>query len=126
MMFQSKNNTSSLGSILSKDIEINGDINITGDLLIYGKISGNINSTGVINTAKGSIIKGNIKAKKIFISGVVNGNLDIGNKVVIESSGTLNGDIQATIITIEEGANFDGMCNMLKSSESNVQKISAI
>ena len=126
MMFQSKNNTSSLGSIMSKDIEINGDINISGDILIYGKVYGNINSNGVINTAKGSVIEGHITAKKIFISGSVNGNLDIENKVVIESSGTLNGNIKASIITIEEGANFDGMCNMLKSSESNVQKISAI
>ena len=65
MMFQSKNNTSSLGSIISKDLEINGDINISGDILIYGKIYGNINSTGVINTAKGSIIDGHITAKKI-------------------------------------------------------------
>ena len=126
MMFQSKNNTSSLGSIMSQDIEINGDINISGDMIIYGKIYGNINSTGVINTAKGSIIKGHIEAKKIFISGTITGNLDIKNKVVIESSGTLNGNIKASIITIEEGANFDGMCNMLKSNESAVQKISAI
>jgi len=126
MMFQSKNNTSSLGSIMSKDIEINGDINISGDILIYGKVYGNINSNGIINTAKGSVIEGHITAKKIFISGAVNGNLDIENKVVIETSGTLNGNIKASIITIEEGASFDGMCNMLKSSESNVQKISSI
>ena len=126
MMFQSKNNTNSLGSIMSKDIEINGDINISEDILIYGKVYGSINSTGIINTAKGSIIDGDIKAKTIFISGTVNGNLDIENKAVIESSGILNGNIKASIITIEEGANFDGMCNMLKSSESNVQKISAI
>ena len=111
---------------MSKDIEINGHIDISEDILIYGKIYGNINSTGVINTAKGSIIDGDIKAKNIFISGTVNGNLDIDNKVVIESSGTLNGNIKSSIITIEEGATFDGMCNMLKSGESNVQKISAI
>ena len=40
MMFQSKNNTNSLGSILSKDIEINGDINISGDILICYTTSG--------------------------------------------------------------------------------------
>ena len=39
---------------MSRDIEINGDINISGDILIYGKVYGNINSTGVINTAKES------------------------------------------------------------------------
>ena len=124
-MFQS-NNSNSLGSIMSQDIEINGDINIAGDIIIYGKIYGNINSTGIINTAKGSIVDGHIKAKKIFISGDITGNLDIEDKVVIESSGTLNGNIKASIITIEEGANFDGMCNMLKSNTSTVQKISEI
>ena len=126
MMFQSKNSNSSLGSIMSKDIEINGDINISGDILIYGKVYGNITSSGTINTAKGSVVEGHITAKTIFISGTINGNLDIDNKVVIESSGTLNGNIKSSIIIIEEGANFDGMCNMLKSGESNVQKISAI
>ena len=125
-MFQSKNNTNALGSIMSQDIEINGDIDIAGDIIIYGKIYGNINSTGVINTAAGSVIDGHIKAKKIFISGTITGNIDIQEKVVIESSGTLNGNIKASIITIEEGANFDGMCNMLKSNKSTVQKISAI
>ena len=75
-MFQS-NNTNSLGSIMSQDIEINGDINIAGDIIIYGKIYGNINSTGIINTAAGSVIYGHIKAKKIFISGTITGNVDI-------------------------------------------------
>ena len=127
MMFQSKNNTGILASIISKDVEINGDINISGDILIYGKVTGNIHSTGIINTAKGSSIDGDIKAKKIFISGSINGNLDIVNKAIIESSGELNGNIKAAIITIEEGAYFDGMCNMLKSSnESTVKKITAI
>ena len=126
MMFQSKNNTNSLSSIISQDVEINGDIDISGDIIIYGKIYGNINSTGVINTAQGSVIDGHIKAKKIFISGTITGNLDVEEKVIIESSGTLNGNIKASIVTIEEGANFDGMCNMLKTKESTVQKISAI
>ena len=125
-MFQSKNNTNSFGSIISEDLEVSGDINITGDLIIYGKVYGNINSTGVINMAKGSLIDGHIKAKKIFIGGTINGNLDIENKVIIEKSGTLNGNIKALIITIEEGAKFDGMCSMLKSAESAVQKISSI
>ena len=67
-MFQSKNNTGTLASFISKDVEINGDINISGDILIYGKVTGNIHSTGIINTAKGSAIDGDIKAKNESIS----------------------------------------------------------
>ena len=54
------------------------------------------------------------------------GNLNIENKVVLGKTGVLTGDIQSSILTIEEGGNFDGMCNMLKPSESKVQKISSI
>ena len=37
-----------------------------------------------------------------------------------------DGRDDCTLFFFEEGANFDGMCNMLKSNKSTVQKISAI
>ena len=126
-MFQSnKNSSNSLGSILAPEIEINGDINVAGNVIVYGKVFGSIKSTGTVNTAKGSFIEGNVDAKDLFISGKITGNINIENKVVLGSSGELTGNIEAAIITIEEGANFDGMCNMLKGVESKVKKISTI
>ena len=126
-MFQSDKKTNSLGSILAPEIEIQGNINVSGNIIVYGKVYGCIKSTGLVNTAKGSLVEGDIKAKDAFISGRVSGNLDIDNKVVLGSSGYLSGNIQSLILTIEEGANFDGMCNMLKdSSESKVKKIGTL
>ena len=123
-MFQSNNKSSSLGTILAPEIEIQGDITISENIIIYGKVIGNICSSGNINTAEGSVISGKIKAKSISISGVINGDLDIEDKVILNSAGTLNGNIKASIISIEEGANFEGMCNMLHQNETKVQKIS--
>ena len=77
--------------------------------------------TGHVHFGENKVQEAELKWKEIKKK-----HLNIKNKVVIESSGTLNGNIEASIITIEEGANFDGMCNMLKSNESAVQKISAI
>ncbi len=125
-MFQSKNKTNSLGTILDHKIELNGDITIAGNIMIYGKVNGNIHSTGIIHTAEGSIITGEIKAKSISISGTINGNIDIEDKVILSSNGTLHGNIKASIVSIEEGANFDGICNMLKSAETKVKKISTL
>ena len=77
--------------------------------------------------AKESIIEGDIEAKNAFISGKVKGHLNIENKVVLGSTGDIEGNIKSAILTIEEGANFEGMCNMLKqSTQSNVKKINVL
>jgi len=126
-MFQSNKINNSLGTILAKEIEIHGNINVKGNIIIYGKVYGNINSTGIVNTAKESIIEGDIEAKNAFISGKVKGHLNIENKVVLGSTGDIEGNIKSAILTIEEGANFEGMCNMLQqSAKSNVKKINAL
>ena len=122
-MFQSDNKKNSLGTILAPEIDIKGDINVSGNIIVYGKVHGNIISSGTVNTAKGSIINGNIHAQATFISGEVNGNVEVAKKVVLGPSCQLNGNIKASIITIEEGANFDGMCSMLHAKEPQVERI---
>ena len=73
-MFQSnKSQSSSLGTILAPEIDITGDINVSGNIILFGKVTGDIVSTGIVNTAKGSRVKGNIKAKSTNISGEVTG-----------------------------------------------------
>ena len=123
-MFQSnKSQSSSLGTILAPEIDITGDINVSGNIIVFGKVTGDIVSTGIVNTAKGSRVTGNIKAKSTNISGEVNGNIEVEKKVVLGTTCTLNGNIEAAIITIEEGAKFDGLCSMLKTKETHVEKI---
>lgn len=123
-MFQSnKSQSSSLGTILAPEIDITGDINVSGNIIVFGKVTGDIISTGIVNTAKGSRVTGNIKAKSTNISGEVTGNIEVEKKVVLGTTCTLNGNIEAAIITIEEGAKFDGLCSMLKTKETHVEKI---
>ena len=54
------------------------------------------------------------------------GNIDIENKVILNSTASVNGNIKASIVSIEEGANFDGICNMLKPNETKVKKINTL
>tara|TARA_Y100000994_G_scaffold159643_1_gene130861 strand:- start:423 stop:839 length:417 start_codon:yes stop_codon:yes gene_type:complete len=116
-MFQSKKINSNISSILGPEVEIKGNVNVTGDLLIYGKVFGNINSKGTVNSANGSLVKGNITAGNASISGEVQGDLDIESKVVLGENSYLSGNLKAAIITIEEGAKFDGMCKMIQDDK---------
>ena len=120
-MFQSNSMKNNMSSILGPEVEITGDVKVAGDLLIYGKVYGNIVSKGAVNSAKGSLIKGDINAENASISGTVEGNLDIQSKVVLGSNSYLTGNLKAAIITIEEGAKFDGMCSMIKKQTATIK-----
>ena len=117
-MFQSKKTYNTMSSILGPELKIDGDIKVNGDLLIYGEVNGSISSKGTINSAKGSLVKGNISAKNATISGTVEGDLDVESKVILGTNSYLTGNLKAAIITIEEGARFDGMCSMVKNENS--------
>ena len=121
-MFQSDklenkiNNKSS--SILGPELEIHGDVKVSGSLLIYGKVFGNIHSTGAVRTANGSQVKGNITAREVTIGGKVDGDVDVNKKVTLGDSSILTGNLKAAILTIEEGAKFEGVCNMASNGQS--------
>ena len=60
------------------------------------------------------------------MSGTVKGNLEIESKVILGKSSHVTGNLKAAIITIEEGAKFDGMCNMINdSSQSKSSQITS-
>ena len=106
-----------ISSILSPEVEITGDVKVSGSILIYGKILGKLESQGTVRTAKGSYIKGNIFAKDAQISGKVDGDLTVNGKVTLGNSAYLTGNLNAKVLIIEEGAQFDGVVNMIKKTE---------
>ncbi len=114
-----------MSSILGPELKIDGDIDVRGNLLIYGQVTGNVTSQGTINSAKNSLVEGNISAENASIHGIVKGDLNINNKVLLGRGSHLEGNLQATIITIEEGAKFDGMCHMIQENKED-KKIQSI
>ena len=117
-MFQSVKPESKSSSILGPELEIHGDVKVSGSLLIYGKVFGNIQSNGTIQTANGSVVNGNISARDASISGKMDGDLDVEKKVTLGDTSYLSGNLKASILTIEEGAKFDGVCSMAKDSQA--------
>ena len=109
-------------SILGPELEIHGDVKVSGSLLIYGKVFGNIRSNGSVRTAAGSEVKGNIFANEATIGGKVDGDIDVSKKVILGDSSNLTGNLKAAILTIEEGAKFEGVCNMKKNNKISENK----
>ena len=94
--------------ILSSDVEIKGSIKFQKELLIDGKVEGEINSDGVLTIGENADIQGEIKTKSITVYGKVRGNITVGERCELKSRCTLQGDLKAARLVIEEGATFIG------------------
>src|SRR5215203_15032 len=94
--------------ILSSDVEIKGSIKFQKELLIDGKVEGDINSDGVLTVGENAEIHGEIKTKSITVFGKVQGNITVAERCELKSRCTLQGDLKAARLVIEEGATFIG------------------
>jgi len=94
--------------ILSSDVEIKGSIKFQKELLIDGKVEGEINSDGVLTIGENADIRGEVKTKSITVFGKVQGNITVAERCELKAKSTLQGDLKAARLVIEEGATFIG------------------
>jgi cytoskeletal protein CcmA (bactofilin family) len=94
--------------VLSSDVEIKGSIKFQKELLIDGKVEGEINSDGVLTIGENADIRGEVKTKSITVYGKVHGNITVAERCELKSKCTLQGDLKAARLVIEEGATFIG------------------
>jgi cytoskeletal protein CcmA (bactofilin family) len=94
--------------VLSSDVEIKGSIKFQKELLIDGKVEGEIHSEGVLTIGENADIRGEIKTKSITVFGKVQGNITVTERCELKSKCTLQGDLKAARLIIEEGATFIG------------------
>jgi len=109
--------------VLSSDVEIKGTIKFQKELLIDGKVEGEINSDGVLTVGENADIRAEIKTKSITIYGKVQGNVTVSERCELKSKCTLQGDLKAARLIIEEGATFIGKSEV--SSGMSVKAASA-
>ncbi|HEY2712043.1 MAG TPA: polymer-forming cytoskeletal protein [Chthoniobacterales bacterium] len=104
--------------VLSKDVEIKGSIKFQKELMIDGKVEGEIHSDGVLTIGENADIRGEIKTKSITVFGKVHGNITVGERCELKSRCTLQGDLKAARLVIEEGATFIGKSEVTSGKTS--------
>lgn len=98
------------GSVIQKDDRVQGALRSSGALRIDGTFEGTIESTGTVMVSEGALVKADITACNLIISGEVIGGVRCQGAVVIRSTARVNGDIEAGSFEMEPGANIAGRC----------------
>ena len=105
-------------SLLSKKVNIVGEIQGNEDLHVEGRFKGSIKITGNIFVGPTGVVEADVEAQNITIQGKINGNVLARQQLEIQSAGELIGDCSAQSIDIKEGAVFEGRSNMLRPATS--------
>jgi len=101
---------------LSQGIRIKGEITGGEDLFIDGTVEGKLNfQNSVLTVGPNATVKADITAREIVVRGRVQGKLDGSDRVQIWSSARVDGDIHASRVAIEEGAEIHGKMEAGKS-----------
>lgn len=111
----------SVGSI-GKSIVVKGELTGNEDVEIDGTVDGDIRlPEHVLTIGPNGKVGGSIHAKTIQILGNVKGDVSASERIEIESSGVVEGDLRSPRLLVQEGAVFNGSIEMSggQSSQTN-------
>lgn len=97
---------------IGSTVLIKGDISGKSDVRVAGNINGSVNIDGELIIEKSGHVEGEIKSVTAVIAGSVKGNIDVSEKLILESSSQYVGNIKTKQLIIQEGAIFQGNCQM--------------
>ncbi|MGL5665221.1 MAG: bactofilin family protein [Shewanella sp.] len=94
-------------TFISASTSIEGEMQLAGTALVAGKLAGNIRCAGQIKIELGGEVSGELCCDELKVCGVFRGKVRC-NKLVIVSSGTVEGEVLSHQLEIYEGGQFIG------------------
>ncbi len=98
---------------IGKSITIKGDLSGNEDLVVEGNVEGKIElPNNQLTIGANGNVAASVTAKEIVIIGKVAGNVTGTERVEIESTGSVEGDVRAPRLVVQEGAVLNGAVEM--------------
>ena len=99
-----------------------GILGFNGTFRIDSEFEGEIVTSDTLIIGESAVISAEITVGTIFISGKVVGNITAKERVEINATGEVYGNIKTPILVIDEGVIFEGNCSMRKEEEKEKEK----
>jgi cytoskeletal protein CcmA (bactofilin family) len=96
------------GTIIGADTVIKGEMTAESRAKILGRFEGTIKAKGQIEVADKAACQADVQAKVVQIDGGMNGNILASEKVQLNASAQMKGDVTAPKLVVADGACVDG------------------
>lgn len=99
-------------SIVSAGSTVTGDVDCAGVLKVEGRVEGSVTRARQVMLARQASITGNVSAHEVVVGGVIDGNVVATERLELQSTAVVNGDITTKSIVVMEGARINGAVRM--------------
>jgi cytoskeletal protein CcmA (bactofilin family) len=99
-------------SIIATDMTVLGDLETEGVVRIEGRVKGKVKVGSQILVTQGAVIEGDLHTQEAVIAGQVNGAIHASDRVELQATAVVSGDIVTARIAIVEGAKVTGEVKM--------------
>jgi cytoskeletal protein CcmA (bactofilin family) len=97
---------------LDRGSKISGKISFEGPARIDGEVDGEISAKGNLTIGESAVITAHIRAASVSVAGKVSGDIVATQRIEIRPSAKVSGNITAPVLSVLEGAMFEGHCSM--------------
>ncbi|MEW6324818.1 MAG: polymer-forming cytoskeletal protein [Nitrospirota bacterium] len=97
---------------LGHQCTMQGTLHFDGTMRIDGRMEGKIITTGSLIVGEGGQVKADIQAGVVVCGGTIDGTVVAKERVQLLAPSVLTGTVRTPLLLIEEGAQFNGTCEM--------------
>jgi cytoskeletal protein CcmA (bactofilin family) len=98
---------------LGKSVVIKGELSASEDLTLYGQMEGSVTLPDhTLTIAPNADIKAAINANAVVILGAVTGNVTARERVEIQTTGSVAGDVTSPRLAMADGGSISGKVQM--------------
>ena len=99
-------------TIIGLNVNLKGNLKNQGSIQVNGSVEGEVRSDDNVNVGETAVIKGPVIAKVIEVSSTIKGLIEATEKLEINATGKVIGDINVKTLIIKQGAIFVGKSTM--------------
>lgn len=108
-----KNNiVDEIETLIGENTVLQGSIKSKGSIRIDGRLEGSVLEGNQVIVGVKGYVQGDINANSVVVGGKINGNVTAKENIELKPGGQLLGDIHTSVLSIGEGAIFEGHCVM--------------
>jgi len=104
-------------SIIGAGMRVVGDISADGVVKIEGSVNGTVRAAKQVLVARGGEVEGDVVSREAIIGGEVRGAIYAEERVELQATSVVHGDITTKRLFVQEGGEINGVIRMGEAVE---------
>ena len=109
-------------NIIGASTVVEGTVRSKGNVNVSGTVTGNVEVEGRTMVMAGGTVEGEVVTTTAEIAGAVRGQVTCKERLVLKATAVVDGDIRTQKLVVEDGATFNGRCEMGPAADAARQR----